>query len=427
MAYEIKFLSLQKPELAYEILIRGGTPADSVAEMRKQIVKLAPDYPSEDILVSGFDVAVDLKEVCESIIKAESNIKTYNSKQDSSLLNRTGILICHIYHRLSRIEPDSQRTVSLLDDYKQRFQVLHDFVSMASKSNSVRGEPLKEDGNSQQGNAVTHISVSCERDFSNDFNKLKFNGETCVREFIQRVDEFITARNIPFSRIFSMATEIFTDKALHWFRFVKDGITSWEELRRQLKQDFDRPDFDRNFKKEIEARTQGINENITIYISVMAGMFSRLSRPLSEEEKLDIILHNIRPCYANIIASAGEIKDISTLQTLCKTYENVKSRYSSFREPPQSTTDTMAPEFAYQKLGSNSLSPNSNNFNKNNRSYVHAMSAKVKFCPRCRVDTHNLRNCTAERKLVCFRCGKPNFRFHDCPDCNKPIQGQPKN
>lgn len=77
MSYNIKLLSLQKAELEYEVAVRGSTPADSVAELRKQIVKLAPILPAEDIMESHLDANIDLKAVKETLIKTKqySNIK----------------------------------------------------------------------------------------------------------------------------------------------------------------------------------------------------------------------------------------------------------------------------------------------------------------------------------------------------------------
>ncbi|KAL4713963.1 hypothetical protein ACJJTC_015617 [Scirpophaga incertulas] len=73
MSYPIKYLSLQKAELIYEVELRGGT-GDSVQELRKQIIKLAQTLPADDILESHLDPADDLKEVKESLLKSQNNL-----------------------------------------------------------------------------------------------------------------------------------------------------------------------------------------------------------------------------------------------------------------------------------------------------------------------------------------------------------------
>lgn len=82
----------------------------------------------------------------------------------------------------------------------------------------------------------------------------------------------------------------------------------------------------------------------------MSELFARLSKPISEAEKLEIILHNIRPCYANVLASHGSsIESIETLRALTRNYERIQALSSQFREPPRVTTDTLAPDFAFNK------------------------------------------------------------------------------
>lgn len=93
-----------------------------------------------------------------------------------------------------------------------------------------------------------------------------------------------------------------------------------------MKADFVISDFDYTFLSEIRARTQGKTENITIYLSILSGMFARLDSQMSEKDKLEIALHNIRPTYTNTLASAGDIKS-QQLRSLCKSYEGVRSRY----------------------------------------------------------------------------------------------------
>ncbi|XP_063373837.1 putative uncharacterized protein DDB_G0282133 [Cydia amplana] len=358
----VKYLSLQKSELEYEVQIRGATAGYSVEEMRRQIVKLAAEHPAEHILESPLDVQQDLRGCVE---------------------------------------------------------------------------------------------VTCDRTVA-DLSKLKFNGKTCVRSFIQRVDEFIVARNIASTKVLAFATEIFQDNALHWFRSVRDNISSRPELAAKLKEDFDQSNYDYRLTTEIRSRTQGEHENITVYLSIMSGMFSRLSTPPSEPEQLEILLHNIRPCYASTLAaSSTEIRTIDSLRSLCRNYETYHSRHSLFQEPPRVTSDTVAPEFAYSRESNKSTNKfNNNTYNKQNfsynsnynkgqyskntnynqnqnqnksqqQNYIHSVSntahnnKQQPYCPRCRSNNHHIRQCTASRDVFCFKCGKKDVKTPDCPVCNK--------
>lgn len=199
----------------------------------------------------------------------------------------------------------------------------------------------------------------------------------------------------------------------------------------------------------------------------MHGMFCRLNKPISEEAQLEILLHNIRPCYANTLAAApaSSIKTIENLRSVCLSYETVKSRFSNFREPPKISSTTIAPEFSY-KPKSPTTNYNKNDFNKRfdqpkpstsyygntfkfNKKYsnpdkynfgsnsngqkmeVAALSSQspgTVFCPRCRSDNHSLRNCRQDRFPICFKCGKRDVIYPDCTDCHpRPTDEPSKN
>lgn len=444
MSYPIKYLSLQKSELIYEVSLRGLTPGDSVEELRRQIVKLANELPAEDILESFLTPNEDLNGANDSLTKANNNIQLLKSAFDKNLYSRTENLLNQLYHRINRITPtpDTTELYKLVcSNFKLRYKELlgmkpHKHQSQTSSEKQVE---------------TTVTSVTCERNLMSDIGKLKYSGKTCARAFIQKVEEFAVSRSISHDKILTFAYEIFTDDALHWYRCVKDSIGSWEELVKLLKEDFSSKDYDYRLLSEIRARTQGEGENITVYLSIMHGMFARLDKSMNEDDKLEIILHNIRPCYASTLAAANDIKSITQLKTLCRNYENIQSRMSQFHEPPKASSDTLAPEFAYKNTNSytNSYKRPNNNYSRNFNNYksypnnytknnsdksipVAAVSSgdetyvetkRRVYCPRCRSDTHSLRQCFKPRFLICFKCGKKDVRYPDCPDCHS----DPKN
>lgn len=449
MSLDIKFLSLQKAELSYEVEIRGTTPGATVEELRKQIAKLSQHYPTEDILCSPYTVEKDVEAVECSLDKLHGYVEQLKKKSELTKFKLAQNLANHIYHRLSRIDvSSSQKMLEPLEKSMDRYETLADAL-LSLNLGKPESQPQSVEITTpvvSQTSSLPQINVTCDRGSSNDFSNLRYSGKTCARAFIQRVDEFIKARGINPSKVLSFATEIFTGEALHWFRCIKDQVTSWDQVCTRLKDDFSLADFDYRFLSEIRARTQGEKENITIYLSIMSGMFSQLSKPLTEQEKLDIILHNIRPSYATVLTSSPDFKDIESLRILCKNFESVQSRLSQFHEPPRVSSHTMAPDYAYAHCSTyaeKSVNPKPGYFHfqhnkaspqptgsfkpaQGNPRPVNSVREKRRFCPRCRVDTHGLRNCTAERRIVCFRCGRPDVKFHDCPDCQRSFSS-PKN
>lgn len=465
MPYDIKYLSLQKTELEYEVVVRGGTPGESVSELRKQIAKIAPGFPPEDILESYLEASKDVKAVKETLLKTQANIVTLTNKFDKIFFLRTENTLHHVYHRLNRITPkaNSLETYKVCSaNFKYQYNELLAMKPQTAQGNSNDPKP---------------ITVNCERNLVSELSKIKFSGKTCVRSFIQRMDEFMQTRGVSSDKIITYAYEFFTDDALHWYRYIKTKITSWEELVVLLKQDFSQSDYDYKLMTEIRSRTQGENENITIYLSVMHGMFSRLNKPPPENEQLEILLHNIRPCYASTIAASSAVDTLENLKSVCRNYENIQSRLKQFHEPPKVNSETMAPDFAYDKsstsgsssYGHGSRKPNysntypinytkynynkpnyySNNnnykqskpntnytnyktYNNTNYTYKNQQTEQNKnipvavvnsenksvFCPRCRTNNHSLKECREPHFPICFKCGKNVFVFRNVKIAN---------
>lgn len=236
---------------------------------------------------------------------------------------------------------------------------------------------------------------------------LRFKGDTCVRAFITRLEELRVAREIPEKVIFNGFPEILDGPALHWFRANKDTIHGYKELLKALRADFDIPDFDFKLMNEIRARTQARYESIVVFLSYMGGLFSRLTKPLAETDRLDILLRNIRPEYSRELALI-DIESIQELKTVCMRLELAGARASNFSEPSTSGY-TVAPDLQFSPR----FGPRKQVVSSMNRGAEPDL-----FCFRCKVKDHNTSRCPRSRDLVCFRCGRANVRTPECPNCN---------
>lgn len=437
MSLTIKYLLLLKAELEYEVALRGGDITGiTVVELRKQILKLTAEIPADEILESHLDANEDLAQAKVSLERSRTNLDKLKTKLDKTLCTRTETLLNHLYYRLLRIEQTEADAAVYADFDKQLTSQHKEFAALKQQVNqlpTLSNEPLSD-----------MIAVSCEKKMVADvLSKLKFSGKTCVRSFLQKVDDIVRSRNIPKGQVLQFAYEIFTEDALHWYRYISHKVSTWDEVVFLLKRDFSKSDYDYRLLSEIRLRTQGEKENITIYLSIMHGMFSRLDKQPSEDEKLEILLHNIRPCYASTLATSVKISTIDALADTCKSYENIQARMSQFHEPPKVSSETVAPEFAYNKPSTSTYEPkpgypktnhnNNKNYENNynqyktnneerkymhvNSLYVHSNNYSKKYCPRCRSDTHSLYQCDKPREIICFKCGKKGVRLPDCPVC----------
>lgn len=436
----IFFELLNKAELEYEIKIRLEEPKDTVIQLKKQILQLAPRNSSTDILDSILEVKTDLDELTTTLNYIESKIILL--EQGNNRLNKKiETFINHLYFRLERIDIDSDPSeINRLSQIKERFFNLESkFNSLITVSinpqpitvnrpsstpntpNETMFHTILPDIQSQPLNSIPNNSL-------NELKRIKFDGTTCPRSFIQNIQEFSISRNITSNKLLDHAFELLTGNALHWYRFKRDSLLSWDELCEALISDFSGFDYDHKLLEAINSRTQGKDEPIVIFVSILTGMFSRLSEKLPETKKLQIIIRNIRPCYSPYIAN-NNINSIISLISCCQKYEEFLDKEKRFSEP-QTTNNPLCVEFNYKSSSnltsktstSNSFPPNTN-FNRfNYKPKVNSIN-KVNnnaFCVRCRTNGHTLNNCSQPRTLIiCFRCGLKDVKSTDCPNCNK--------
>lgn len=429
--YPINFIHLRKAELEYEVLIRGGMSGTCLS-LRSQINILSKEYGCEDISESGLDESEDLSAVKVTIDNFQSCLSEISTKAGYS---RALSYKTHITYRLARIKPSSPENVSI----KQKLDSL--FKSAVAELNNLEakyGSTATHSDNTNAESTNTNITVSCKNHVQ---SKPKYDGKSCVRSFIQKIEEFRISKKLDKNDMLDFAYDIFTEDALHWFRHVKQGVSTWDQLLEQLKMAFDINDYDYRLLSEIRQRTQGGTESITIYISIMSGLFNRLSTKLSDQEKFDIISHNVKPIYTEVLAISN-VQTLEQLESVCRNYENYKARAATYQEPTKGQLQTLAPDFVYSKPNSKYTPSTYNSFKNNNyRNYQQSyknpstdsqgskpvsmiytktqqVTAPTPFCPRCRVNTHSLRKCTVERFPICFKCGDKGVTFPNCTKCN---------
>lgn len=428
--------SLHRDELIYEVSIRGETPEDTVFKLRKQLKGLINDFRPEDIL--GDDDALPAKElpiISEKLKDVRKRIDEYESSGERSLLVRGKALFCHLWFRLDRVNAESEADVTVKAGMKDVLKRLHQRLdSHESGSSSSSSSPPTTDKAIEPQVSVSSPIV-CTADSNVAKWKIQFDGTGNPRSFLESVAEHAIAYNVSEDKLFKSAFSLFSNQGLIWYRGVKDQISSWQDLRSLLLEEFDIVDYDYRLMGEIRSRTQGQDEAIHIYFSVMSCLFSRLKKPLSEEEKVEILLHNVRPTFTEQLA-LHNFETVTDLKTVCRRLEAARQKTSLFTEPPKASS--LNPELVYKGKGKTPVSvvgnkptqnyrrPNKNNFVRTpeNKPRSYDSNKKVGFCNRCKVDTHTRAQCPAEDKRVkCFNCGELGYTMRSCPKCN----ARPKN
>lgn len=338
---EISVNSLSKDELTYEVEIRSEFPEATVDSLRKQLKSLLKDCPSNSIVETELDPATESKIITDKIHDLEKLWNKFEQHKENYTFIKAKTLANHLFHRISRVRPEDTQTQTQIKACK------HTLDSFLAKLDNVGKVSLGCKAGTSSSSEEQHVVESdCGHKSILKWN-IKFNGHTDPRSFLEHIEDLQRADGVSDSKLLNSATRLFSDQALIWFRANRSKVSSWQELQALLLSDFQDPEYDYKLSNEIRVRTQGEDEPLHLYFALMTAMFNRLSKPLAEKEKLDILQRNIRPFYTQQLALV-DIQSIQELEEKCRVIEVTRQRCLNFQEPNKHNFSVISPEFLYK-------------------------------------------------------------------------------
>lgn len=177
----------------------------------------------------------------------------------------------------------------------------------------------------------------------------------------------------------------------------------------------------------MEQRRQGQNESFEIYFASMISYFDRLVTPLHESQKIDLLLTNMHPYYADRLALV-DIFSLEYLNKYCARLEEVRDRID--RQNLSLRPELWEPSLAARggRLLRTSVIDPVNEIIPNNiealdesegRKFNYGTATrKALRCFNCDTVGHTFNNCGAVRKLFCFKCGLKNTLLRNFSNCS---------
>lgn len=422
-------------------------------------------------------------EICMAKLNALSNyISEIVGRPDKALFKRLISRLHHVENRLDLVRQSTEDQSKKRDELKQQCQLLLDKLlvqddldeeeSLTADDKRVLHDTLGDLGDRIVKNLETNNDMaesSTERDVAKDLRSLdternrsvdfkngnvedkkesrgkllrtstvdedlprrklvpiyqwgiRYSGSNLsINAFLERVSELKDARNATSYDLWRYAVDFFEGEALIWYRANKEYATNWEDLVVLLKKTFQKPFYQEELLAEINARTQGSEESVVIYIAVMQNMFNRLPVKISEQEKLSIILKNVQPYYQRAVCR-DVFCSIPDLINVLRVIERTKINCDNF-EKPRTFRNSLEPDLAYH----------ADCFNVGVQEMVKVdevsnAAGQVKRCWNCRERGHVFRECSVpKQRLFCYRCGRFGVTSKDC-ECSGNQQGRSTN
>lgn len=407
---------LKSDELKYELLIRGVAPLAKQelrrSQLRKLLVQEGELGPSN--VTRPVDMSIEIIQIESTISDLEKILK----EKDLSAVacKRLQSRLCHLDGRIDLLPVVSDADVIKKKEFEDKYYVLLGGVI-------ERVEQIAE--LSQTSMKLPAANVNASLPVVHDFKPVpvykwgvRFSGNLkreSVASFLEKVNDLCEARRVSKQQLFSSAVDLFVDAGLLWFRSIRDTVSTWDELVFCLKRDFLPVGYEYDLLSEIRSRTQGPNEDVSLYILAVESMYRRLGKPVPEEDIIDQILRNLNPYYADRVA-LHEIGDLNTLKELCRKVKNVKSRSDKYKPPTARVSSLLEPDLACLSVADTS---------REGLAVISGTSPTVmkEKCFNCLQLGHRHRQCPLQATLFCYGCGLKGFYRTNCPAC-VPKNGQ---
>ncbi|XP_065338029.1 uncharacterized protein LOC135938342 [Cloeon dipterum] len=180
--------------------------------------------------------------------------------------------------------------------------------------------------------------------------KVSFSGEQSSKRslasFLREVELKRKESNLTDSEFWDTAHHLFEGRAKAWFLMNHKKWHSWVEFEPHLIANFKPPDYDDRLWDQLRSRRQARDERLNLFCSEMETLFSLLSNPPSEREKLEFVRKRLAPYWLQNLPW-GEIHSLDDLQGRGLSLESVKHLIDKYRDP-QAQEDPVEPEFAYK-------------------------------------------------------------------------------
>lgn len=407
---------LKAYELVYEIKIRGVEPTADVESKRKVLRGLLSQEKANRsfyIVTNPYTHDQDVTEMKETIKDLKDIISKFGGTKDDPIFHRVSSRLAHLSNRLAMLV--AEEDAEILAKKEIQYEVLELEADL-----DLKISPARTSTPTEKNAPVNYASPSNSRFVPPYKWNIYFTGsvkDESVTSFLEKVELLRQARGVSEQELFQSACDLFRGSAWTWFVNNRCKFQNWGELVKELKKDFLPYFYEEDLEQEINSRTQGCNERVSLYISSMEGLFNRLTVKPDEEIRVRKIRRNLLPFYISGLALYSP-KTVSELSELCKKLEESRIWADRYRAPSNHDAGLLEPDLSRPLPESNFSSPSHRpNFQKNNISTNISIVSNSR-CWNCGLTGHNYPQCRKPRTVFCYGCGLKNTVKSRCNNCN---------
>jgi hypothetical protein len=229
-----------------------------------------------------------------------------------------------------------------------------------------------------------------------------------VEDFIASADFYKDSEEIADANALSGLSILLQGDAFTWWMGVKSTITTWENAKKAIRDEFaPRPPAHRIYKMIFETK-QDANTPTGLFIAQKRALLAQVTPPDSESRQLDFLYGLLRQ----------EIKD-----------KIPRTSIATFYKLLAKARDV---EGTLQERKKEKVRPNDEN-GRNRCEYCHNFGHTVKDCRKQAkraaqqtAEPNNVAQAANNTNFSCYGCGHPGVIRRNCPKCNnKPVSAAP--
>lgn len=263
----------------------------------------------------------------------------------------------------------------------------------------------------------------------------KFSGDNNhihVTDFLRQIDMLCRSYAISKQDLRMHAHLLFKDSAYIWYTTYEDRFDSWATLEGYLKMRYDNPNRDRIVREEIRNRKQRPNELFSAFLADIEMLAQRLNHKMSEREKFDLIVENMKISYKRRLA-LEPIHSIEHLAQLCYKFDALEPNLYSVGGHPKPIVQQLLVEEEWDEEASEhleqiyALQKRAGKFSrvptdptkppKEQRPDSNSeVSSSPLLCWNCRQTGHMWKDCEKRKEIFCHVCGHLDTTAYRCPN-----------
>lgn len=252
--------------------------------------------------------------------------------------------------------------------------------------------------------------------------KLRFNGKglLSVDDFIYRA-EALTRQTLEgnLELLARYSSNLFEGSAAEWFWRYHKGVQDlrWADLCAALRTRYKDARTDRDIQAAIDRRKQKPHESFDEFSEAIAAMADHLSCPLTDSYLMGVLRSNLLPEIQHELLHIP-IQSVAELRQAVRRHENFKQQMS--RMPSLNARP------AVQKKTINELAEQVDSDLESEVEVVEDVAAIDVECWNCQGKGHRYHDCSAERRVFCYGCGKPDTYRPSCNKCQSSKNRKPR-